>query len=231
MRRIHSGFLKVAATASMLLWASIAVTPATAAQVTFNFDGPVLAGSGDLLLALPPLPLNPTMKGFFTYDSSTVVGADNTTYPGVIKTVSINVGNGVYTTGTLSPQMSLLPNSIEIENTLQGDRDLYTVTIPLSNGPTVGSGVGAFYPNNLEIMFIHGPGVFSNNNVPSLGSFFGTPTFRLTFLKVGGSSEITGTTVLAAVPLPPAVILFGAGLVALIGLGARNRWKQGSSLA
>ncbi len=28
-----------------------------------------------------------------------------------------------------------------------------------------------------------------------------------------------------ATPLPPAVILFGAGLVALIGLGARN-WQQ-----
>jgi hypothetical protein len=34
-----------------------------------------------------------------------------------------------------------------------------------------------------------------------------------------------------AVPLPPAVILFGAGLMALAGLGARNWWQKGQSFA
>ena len=37
---------------------------------------------------------------------------------------------------------------------------------------------------------------------------------------VPGSSETSAW--IAAVPLPPAVVLFGAGLVALVGLGARN---------
>ena len=223
MNYMRSVSLKFALAASMLLWGSIAVTPATAAQVTFNFDGPVLAGSSDLLSALS-LPSNPTLKGSFTY--STVAGADNTTYSGAIDAVTLNLGNGRYSSGTLSAQTSLTPNSIKIEDTLQTNSDLYTVTIPLSNGPTV----GAFYPGNLEIKFIHGPGVFSNNNVPSHGTTFAPATFRLTFLKIGGSSEVTGTTSLVATPLPPAVILFGAGLVALIGLGARN-WQRASGVS
>jgi hypothetical protein len=230
MHHMRSSFLKLAFMASMLLWASIAVTPAMAAQVTFKFDGPVLAGTPSLLSALS-LPPNPTLKGFFTYDSSTVSGADNTTSSGVIKTVMLNLGNGTYNTGTLSPQMSHVPNSIKIEDTLQSDRDQYTVTIPLSNGPPVGSGSGTFLPDNLEIKFINAPGVFSHNNVPGLGSIIGAPTFSLTFLNFGGSSEVTGTTPLVATPLPPAVILFGAGLVALFGLGTRNWWLKGNGFA
>ena len=39
MYRIRSGFLTLAATAGLLLGASIVVTPATASQVTVSFTG------------------------------------------------------------------------------------------------------------------------------------------------------------------------------------------------
>ena len=51
MYRIRSGFLTLAATASMLLWASIAVTPVTAAPVSFNFTG-TLNDPNDFYLTL-----------------------------------------------------------------------------------------------------------------------------------------------------------------------------------
>ncbi len=69
---------------------------------------------------------------------------------------------------------------------------------------------------------------FGSNAVPTTPpslSFFNTETFRVLFTG-GGRSIVTGTlTSLTAVPLPAAVILFGAGLVALVGLGAGS-WRQ-----
>ena len=59
---------------------------------------------------------------------------------------------------------------------------------------------------------------------PSLSSF-ATKTFRVIFAG-GVHSIVQGTlTSLTAVPLPATVILFGAGLVALAGLGAGS-WRQ-----
>ena len=227
MHGVHSGFLKLAVTASVLLWASIAVTPAKAELVTFNFSGPLLTGVPALLTVLS-LPANPTLVGSLTYESSSVGGSGNGTYSPVITAVNLNLGSGAYTTGTLTPQIGLTPNSIKIESTLQSGVDLYTMTAPISNGPNV----GGFFPSYFELKFVNAPGVFSNNNVPTIGGFSSTPSFRLNFLQLGGSSEVNGSiNTLAAVPLPPAVILFGAGLVALIGLGARNWQQKGNNLA
>jgi hypothetical protein len=59
---------------------------------------------------------------------------------------------------------------------------------------------------------------------PNLGSF-ATKNFRLVF-NGGPVGTVSGVlTALTAVPLPAAVILFGAGLVALVGLGAGS-WRQ-----
>jgi len=89
-----------------------------------------------------------------------------------------------------------------------------------------GSMVGAFTPFDIQIDFIHGPGLFTgNNNLPSLGSMFNA-SIHVTFAKNGQFPQILGSVdSMTAVPLPPAIILFGAGLVALIGLGARN-WQR-----
>lgn len=56
---------------------------------------------------------------------------------------------------------------------------------------------------------------------PSISSFTNFNRFRLVFGPVGMQRVVSGTLAnIAAVPLPAAVILFGAGLVALVGLGA-----------
>jgi hypothetical protein len=70
---------------------------------------------------------------------------------------------------------------------------------------------------------------------PSLGGVNGHPIgdpsnpftpFRIVFDNGANPDLIaSGRISLLTTPLPPAVILFGAGLVALIGLGARN-WQR-----
>ena len=69
------------------------------------------------------------------------------------------------------------------------------------------------------------------SNPPSLGDLTSTH-WRLVFENMDGRTvRIQGAlTSLIATPLPAAVILFGAGLISLVGLGAgglRNlRWPQ-----
>jgi hypothetical protein len=79
-----------------------------------------------------------------------------------------------------------------------------------------------------------GGGLFSNTNLqnpPSLSSLTST-RWRLIFENSDGNVvNVRGAlNSLTAVPLPAAVILFGAGLISLVGLGAgglRNiRWPQ-----
>jgi hypothetical protein len=60
------------------------------------------------------------------------------------------------------------------------------------------------------------------SSVPSLSSFTNLNRFRLQFGPTNGANaRVVGQlTDLTAVPLPTSVILFGLGLVALVGLGA-----------
>ena len=236
MHGVHSGVLKLAVTASVLLWASIAVTPAMAAGVTFNFQGAVLPGGDSGLFAALSPDSNPFFKGSITYDPAITtpsVGSFPTMFPNAIKAVSITfLGTGGYS-ATVVPPSGPAPNEITISASppapSSGPNGLnaYNMTASTGGAPSV----GGFYPFAIQLDFIHGPGIFGNSNVPTLGSVF-SPTVRLTFQQnqtfpffLGSVSEIT------AVPLPPAVILFGAGLVALIGLGARNWRKQENGVA
>ena len=72
---------------------------------------------------------------------------------------------------------------------------------------------------------------FSDNSLPTtppgLGGIGDRTSFQINF-EGGVGSTVRGnisSLTLVANPLPPAVILFGAGLVALVGLGAGS-WRQ-----
>jgi len=62
---------------------------------------------------------------------------------------------------------------------------------------------------------------------PNISSLTTTDrVWRVVFEDSSGRASVQGNlTTLTAVPLPAAVILFGAGLVALVGLGAGS-WRQ-----
>ena len=182
MHGVHSGFLKLAVTASVLLWASIAVTPAKAAPVSFNFSGTVLTSLGSNGPALYAALGSPgSLSGSFTFDSSSV-GPSSGSYFNQITAVTVNIGTFV---ATLVPPTGPALNLISIADTTTSF-DSYHMQAPIGNGPAV----GLFTPFDIQLDFIHGPGLFTgNNNLPSLGSLFNA-TIHVTFLKDGQSPQI-----------------------------------------
>jgi hypothetical protein len=107
------------------------------------------------------------------------------------------------------------------------DRVRGTVNAP--NGPIVN-----FLAPRLFDVQLRGPAnTFTGDTLPttapSISAFTNFNRWRLIFGPEGNGKVVRGTiTSLTAVPLPAAVVLFGAGLVALAGLGAGN-WRQRKS--
>lgn len=222
MNDIRPVFLKLAFTASMLLSASIAFTPATAATITYSFSGAV-----DRVQPQLSSTFNTTqpMSGFMTVNT----GVISPTHPGIgtytITNFSLDIGT--YHASSTEPN-----NQVIITDRISG-LDRLNVTV---NNPS-----GAPVPNPIHPSILYSPlgfdiqlrgpagSTFSSDalptTVPSISSVFTNfNQWRLIFTEgrvVGG----TMTAALTAVPLPAAVILFGAGLVALVGLGAGS-WRQ-----
>jgi hypothetical protein len=110
----------------------------------------------------------------------------------------------------------------------------YTATMATSGTVTIKDVTGGHdqfllrvnQPNGLSV----GPHtVFSNNALtstpPSLSAFTDLNNWRLTFVPDSGRALFGTLVSFTAAPLPAAVVLSGAGLVALAGLGA-GEWRQ-----
>ena len=221
MNNIRPVFLTLAFTASMLLSASIAITPATAASIQYSFTGNVNHVHS---LLSSEFNTSQSMSGSMTVDngdtnSNTSIG----NYPiiPVITNFSLNIGGYTATMGT--------SGQVEIRNGLPG-LDRLNVTVNAPNG----SNVNFLAPRLFDIQ-LRAPGggsgsVFNSDalptTVPSISSFSNFNRWRLIFGPDGDGKVVRGEIIsLTAVPLPAAVILFGAGLVALVGLGAGS-WRQ-----
>jgi hypothetical protein len=216
MNYIRHVFLMLAFTASMLLGVSIAVTPAVAATITYSFSGQVDKVQNQLN---PPFTVNssPTaMSGSMTVNTTDLdTNANHRFGEYVINTFSLNVEGKTYGNGSFQ--------QVEIRNGLPG-QDQFNVAV----GSPAGPGVGARFPNLFEIQ-LHGPSTIFNSDAlpttsPSISSFTNQNQWRLVF-EPGGKAVSGIMTAMTVVPLPAAVILFGAGLVALVGLGAGS-WRQ-----
>jgi len=213
MNLIRQFLLNFCLTASMLLWAGIAVTPANAATITFNFTGTVTGVGAQL--GTTTFSIGDTASGSYTFNPATtddVGGATIGTYNDTISDLVVNIGSYNATLGAGS-------NFITVRNlpTL----DSYTMQAPFA-----GSTVNGRTPQYFAIELADPTHTAFNNDLlpttpPNLASF-ATTNFRLVF---NGGPVATVSGVLTAIPLPAAVILFGAGLVALVGLGAGS-WRQ-----
>ena len=201
-----------------LLSGGLLANPATAALVTFNFTGTVTnVGSN---LGVSPFGGSPIfLSGSYTFNSATPNTSGFTpfaTYNNTISNLTFRLGTYNNTPGAITP------NSIIVANNFLGG-DGYLVAAPFS-----GAAVNGRNPIAVEFDLTGNSSAFGSNTLPTTPpslSSFNTETFRVLFTG-GGRSIVTGTlTSLTAVPLPAAVILFGAGFIALVGLGAGS-WRQ-----
>jgi len=210
MHRARFCVLTLAVAASLLLGAGIAVTQAMAATLTFNFTGDVTKVHEGLS---PPFAVNssPTaMTGSLILDTFD----HNTAGKFQITSFNMNIEGKNFSQGS--------PSSLEVE-TKHG--------AVVSADVRVHTPIGPGDPRELFIK-LHEPGALGAfTTVPSLSSCIDSKDkneWRLKFEEGKVAGNITSMT-MTAVPLPPSLILFGAGLVALVGLGARNgigNWRQ-----
>lgn len=131
-------------------------------------------------------------------------------YPNPIQNMTLKIGN--YTTA-FSPGSSVM----QIINN-PGLGDTFKVTL---NG--FAGAVNGLTPTTFELELINPNGSAFTNDLlptapPSLSSF-ASNQWRLVFGGVGNKVQGALTSL---VPLPAAVWLFGAGLIALVGLGSRG---------
>ena len=247
MNHIRPVFLKLAFTVSMLLLASIAVTPAKANLVTFAFEGTVETIGSALLAPGTTFGINSTpiipmfLSGSYSFESTTPNGINGIPQLGVysssISNLTFHVREGSaapFYSNTPPPPDPSTPNVIIVQNDfLNGVADVYQVKMHFS-GPAVNThAASSFTIDQLSVSPPNNPSLanpFSDNSLPTtppgLGDLGQNTSFQIIF--TGTEATVRGnisSLTLVANPLPPAVILFGAGLVALVGLGAGS-WRQ-----
>jgi len=144
-------FLKLAFAASMLLWASIAVTPATAGEVQFNFTG-VVNDVNVNLFSPAPNPPNPfgfntgqTMSGFFKFESTTAdtlpVNTNFGQYDGAITALSVTL-TGPPLLPSYTATLGGGANVIRVQDGVANDQ--YQVDAPVTGGDIKGLSVTQF---------------------------------------------------------------------------------------
>lgn len=206
--------------AGLLCAMLMAPSPSQAASVSFNFSGsvgdvfggvftPHGFGADGFTTALP-------VSGGASFNTlATDVNAASNVgrYNNAIQDFSVSVGTYF---ATFAPGNSF----IRVTNSAPGaGSDIYELRV---NG-LFGSAVNGFTPSSFLLELTDPSGtVFSSDslpaNAPSLSSF-ARSEFRLLF---GSASTRVQGALTSLVPLPAAVWLFGAGLIALVGLGSRG---------
>lgn len=203
---IKGFFLPAIALCSLLIYGNAA----EAASVTYSFTGNVSHVNGPLLGTF-----NTTspVSGMFTFDNSPAVGG---TYNGVVSGLTLNIGG--YTANYVAGANAVsIFKGIDLGDGFLGDRwQLVTAA--------GGAAINGYSPFRFDLNLDREGSLFANTdmqNPPSLMSLSGN-RWRLVFENAAGSMvRVQGAlNSLTAVPLPAAVLLFGAGLISLVGLGA-----------
>lgn len=195
--------------AGLLLLSGIVLSPARAALITYDFAGTVTQVDPQLASQFNP---SQKMSVSMTVNTTNINPAHNI---GPSPSLGIyDIPNSHITIGAYTATMGV--------GEVVTSPGLFKANELVATGNTVNS----LAPDRF-IMFLSGPStsaLFTSNDAlvvppPSVASFSsGSGQFVLGF---GKESAVSGTvTSLTAVPLPAAALLFGGGLVALIGLGA-----------
>ncbi len=217
MDRRTTRFLYLGILVSSVLWGGLAVNQAEAGAITYTFAGTVTNVANAPNVLDSPFNTSQTMSGQMTV-------SDVGTYP--IQSLTVSIG-GYQLTGTGSGSVIIQNNNSALNPSLIIDRFYASKQVS-------GAGVNGFTPSYLTMDLRGGPQSLFNSTalpttVPSIASFNVKNEWRMNFS--GGKVVIGQMSQLTAVPLPAAVVLFGAGLVALVGLGAGSWRPKRSQLA
>jgi len=204
---IRGFFLPAAAACSLL----VPFTAAHAALVSYSFTGSLDGVNSNLF----------PVSGSFQFDNGT--SGSGGVYNGAVTDFTLNLGGGFHTSSFTGGA-----NAVTIsQNTPMagGNGDRWALV-----SAATGSDLGGFTPFSFDLRLDRqGGGLFANTNLQDPPSFDSISTsgltaarWRLFFEDVNGNPAVFlgSITSLTAVPLPAAVILFGAGLISLVGLGA-----------
>lgn len=197
---------------------SVPITEVQAALVTYSFTGSFLE---------PATPLS--VSGSFQFESATT--GSNGVYNGAVKGFTFKIGpvdDPVYEASFI-PGANAVTVSQDILTTGFNTIDRWELVSAATGGDLFG-----FTPLSFDLRFDVMNGNLNTNlqDPPSLGSLGGGSASWRLILEDGTrfpSAYLGSITNLTAVPLPAAVLLFGAGLISLVGLGAgglRNLQRQ-----
>ena len=205
-RWLRKGFMLPAAAVCAL---SAPITAAQAALVNYSFTGSI---DGPAMFPV---------SGSFQFDNTG--GGSGGVYNGAVTGFVMNIGG--YTS-------SFVPgaNAVTISQNMPlggGIVDRWALVTAATGGAISGSNPPAM-PFRFDLRLDRiGGGLFADTslqNPPSLGGMNNSTTgrWRLFFEDANGNPSVYLGSIsnLTAVPLPAAVLLFGAGLISLVGLGA-----------
>ncbi|TKB87801.1 MAG: PEP-CTERM sorting domain-containing protein [Nitrospira sp.] len=210
-----------------ILSLSVAIAPATADPVTFQFTGEVFSVDSRLGGSTGFTNGN-SFIGSYTFDP-TALDTNPATTSGVYRSLTnwtVQVGAHTATFVSLPPV-----NAISVANDLfftpTNILDVYGV-----HAVATGMVVNGLAVADFDLTLQDNSHTAFNSDAlpatpPSLNSF-ANRTLRLRFLTMnGGLAHVQANVAsLTAVPVPAAVLLFGTGLTALISLGAGSRRRK-----
>jgi hypothetical protein len=181
---------------------SVPIESTQAALVSYSFTG----------ITDAPSPL--AVSGSFQFDKTTA--GSGGVYHGAVSNFSLTIG-GYTSSFSHGINGVTLSQNTNLGGGLSGDRWALAAA---ATGPDLGGTVPFYFDLHLDQQ---GGGLFSNTALQDPPSFGSLSEARWRLFFEGGHgvpfASVGSITSLTAVPLPPAVLLFGAGLIALVGLG------------
>jgi len=207
---------------SGLISLCMAIAPAMAAPVTFQFAGH-LTSVDPAVTTATGFTAGHLFSGSYTFESTTPISSSQPTSANYMNAVT-HLDAKIDTQLVVAPQ-PITASAISIrDNQLAsgGLVDRYIVLGSAVNpGETSAGSVSAFL-FRLENGF---PSTFDSTSLPTHPPSLSSFSVRQAIFLFRSGQAIGTLTSLTAVPVPAAVLLFGTGLTALIGLGAGS-WRR-----
>ena len=214
-----------------LLSLGISGTPATAAPVTFQFAG-YLSEVDPTITTATGFTVGHTFTGSYTFESTAPELPSQIPNPriGVYDYSVTNVTARIGTQIVVMPQQPGFSTIVVFDNAYQSSLSNDFVDQYGMSARVNAAVVTPWHLESFGVFLNEGSSItFDNDSLPthppSLGSFGTRQAFFNFFTGTTTISAYGQLTSLTAVPVPAAILLFGTGLTALIGLRAGN-WRR-----